>query len=336
MRYISIKKEEEGNVKTSFVLFKSEIDEEYKKEFTQAARTTIAEDSGENVSHDDYEFIWRWFIYRKLVETMENDSTEIFQRNLIYNNFKALINSPMDSSGNVKGSISLIPRIKKGNIIISKNPKFKLELEWDHEEKATISFNQLVRKADSEFSKLSAGEGSLDIFFDELELNHNTKKQYTRDARLIRDIIVTISKINATCKKKGFKILLYSAVRSEVQSAVDSLGKEINKVLGDFGTEIMWNRPGIDTSQQPLLNVVTKRLRTSLGKECESDSDTKIWELFFPEKIQNSETKSYILHHSWYRPRDIIRLLKIGQDQHPYESSFKHSVFDSIRKNIPN
>src|SRR5690606_16214865 len=43
-------------------------------------------------------------------------------------------------------------------------------------------------------------------------------------------------------------------------------------------------------------------------------------------------TNEYILHRTWYRPRDIIRLLTIAQQQFPNEPSFSHAVFDAIAK----
>ena len=332
LRYLALQAEEESCTKTSFVLFKSDIDEDFRKGFTQAARRSVTDNNTETISNDDYEYVWRWFIYRKLVSLVENDGINLFQLNSIYSEFKAIVRSPSNSSEEDKGLLSLIPKIKRGNITISKDPSATFEFEWNDKNEATINFNSLVRKADEKFKELIPGDDSLNIYFDELELNYNSKKQYERDAKIIRDVIVTVNKINSISKSKHFKICIYSAIRSEVQSSVDSLGKEINKILSDFGTEIMWNRPGIDASQQPLLNIVNKRLRSSSSSSVKSLSDECLWTHYFPNQIQNKTSKEYILHNSWYRPRDIVRLLKTAQDQYPEEDSFKHYIFDAIRK----
>jgi hypothetical protein len=222
--------------------------------------------------------------------------------------------------------------MRKGTVEISHDPKIGLEFEWDSSGKAKINFHSLVRKADDLFSQLESDSDGLNLYFDELELNYNNSKQYQRDAKLIRDLVTTIEKINSIARKKSYNLCLYSAIRTEVQTSVNSLGKEINKILGDFGTEIIWNRPGVDISKQPLLNIITQRLKSSTQAEPEKLTDNQLWEKYLPKMIQNNTVSEYILHHSWYRPRDIVRLLKIAQDQYPDETSFKHYIFDSIRK----
>lgn len=57
-----------------------------------------------------------------------------------------------------------------------------------------------------------------------------------------------------------------------------------------------------------------------------------LWKEYFPEKIQGDSPQRYILHNSWYRPRDIVLLLMSAQEQFPEEPTFKHAAFDAIRK----
>lgn len=266
------------------------------------------------------------------MHTIEERNLYLFDADSQFGKFASLVNSPVSTEP--KNSImKLIPRIRKGNIELSKDPKLALEFEWNSSGKTKVNFSDVVRRADYLFDNLSPGTESLNICFDELELSYNTKKQLERDSKLIRDLIVTIDKINAISKRKRYPICLYAAIRSEVQVAVASLGKEINKILGDFGTEILWNRAGIDDQNQPLLYVVTERLKNALVSHGKSDvTRDQIWEMFFPKTIQNLTPQKYILHNSWYRPRDIIRILKIAQDQYPNERKFGHNVFDATRK----
>lgn len=338
LRFISLKIEEETGISSSFVLFKTDLNEDLKKSFAQASRDsqtlqdTAVEANSIDFSGDDFENVWRWFIYRKLATVLQEEEVELFQHNSDYYDFLSVVSSPaQDQSTGLK---ALIPKIKKGKIEISKDPKIDLELEWDSKGIAKLQFNKLVEQADNKFDKLLPSSDGINIFFDELELNHNTKKQYDRDSRLIRDLIVTIEKINGLSKRKGLPLTIYSAIRSEVQNSVQSLGKEINKILSDFGTEIIWNRPGLDVHKQPLLNIITKRLYSNLyaNQDYKEDLANNVWDIFFQSTVQGKDVREYILHNSWYRPRDIVRLLKIAQDQHPDEESFKHHVFDSIRK----
>ncbi|WP_438873301.1 P-loop ATPase, Sll1717 family [Proteus mirabilis] len=182
---------------------------------------------------------------------------------------------------------------RKGNIEISKDPRLNLDFDWDNNGVAKIAFYKLIEKADSAFESLQPSKDSINIFFDELELNYTTKKQYQRDSRLLRDLIITIEKVNAICKRNGFNICLFAAIRSEVLNSVDSLGKEINKPLTDFGTDIVWNRAGVDSIQQPLLHIVEQRINNS-REEFGLDvlNPAELWSTYFPKFIHNKKTSN--------------------------------------------
>ena len=326
--YISAFIEKKINSNSTFILFKSEIDEEYRKDFTKAARISFTENNSDEYDNDDFELVWRWYIYRKIVNEIQEKKSNLFENNGLYDDFASIITAPINNENN--GFMKLIPFIRKGNIEISHTPKLGLELDWDKSGKAKVNFSELVRKADEKFAQLTPGTHYLNIFFDELELNFNTKKQYQRDSKLIRDLIITIEKINSISQKKKYNINLIAAIRSEVQVSISSSGKEINKTLADFGVEIKWNIPVSDDSQ-PLLHIITERLKNALiSASCKSEID--VWEYFFPRQVQRTSTQKYILHNSWYRPRDVIRLLKTAQEQFPNEEKFTHNVLDNVKK----
>jgi hypothetical protein len=333
LRYISLKLEEEEDSISSFVLFKSEVDEDLRKDFSKAARVQMVAENSDIYDGDDFECVWRWFIYRKIASTIQDKEAHPFQFNAKLAFFNALVNSEVLSKPEKAGLMQLVPSIRKGNIEISQSPKLGLELEWDANGKARVNFNDLVRQADLAFQELTPDRQRLNLFFDELELNHGTNKQYQRDSRLVRDLIVSIEKLNALAKLKGFPLCLYAAVRSEVLSSVESLGKEINKPIADFGSVILWNRPGLDATQQPLLNIVEQRInnaRSEAGLPILQPS--ALWRQYFPRNIHDQKPQVYILHNSWYRPRDIVRLLISVQDQYPDETSFMLQGLEAVRK----
>ncbi|MCP5142739.1 MAG: hypothetical protein H6980_10350 [Gammaproteobacteria bacterium] len=333
LRYISIKLDQEQNAFSAFVLFKSEIDEDLRKDFSKAARIQVAEENASDYEGNDFETVWRWFIYRKLVESIQALGATVFQRNEYLSNFEALVSSECISQTESKGLSRLIPTIRKGNIEISQSPKLRLEFDWDENGRAKVNFNELVRRADQAFEKLEPGLGRLNIFFDELELSYQTSKQYQRDSRLVRDLIVSIEKLNAVSKRKGYNACLYAAIRSEVLNSVDSLGKEINKPIADFGSVILWNRPGLDAAQQPMLHVITKRINNAREEAgLNLFAEDELWRQYFPTIIHGKKPQVYILHNSWYRPRDVVRLLISVQDQYPDEESFNLQSLEAIRK----
>ncbi|WP_412094595.1 P-loop ATPase, Sll1717 family, partial [Bacillus atrophaeus] len=127
---------------------------------------------------------------------------------------------------------------------------------------------------------------------------------------------------------------IIAALRSEVLTAVESSGKEINKIVSDFAIPIMWHQSGGNISNHPILQIIIKRIKASekfysLNLD---DSPEAIWSRYFPQTIQNESTQKYILHLTWYRPRDVIRLLNLARNQYPKSTKFTHQVFDGIRK----
>ncbi|MGX9729803.1 P-loop ATPase, Sll1717 family [Janthinobacterium aestuarii] len=332
LRYISIKLEDMDNSVSSFILFKSDLDEDMRHEFGRTAKLLLAAPNSDSFEGTDFESIWRWFIYRKIVEASELSESKAFQNNSNWDAFKELVRSEAMRS-KTTGIMRLIPKITKGLIEVSRSPKLELNLDWNNLGVGRIKFVDLVRKADESFKNLSADNGRLNLFFDELELNHNTENQFERDVRLIRDLIVSIEKINGIAKSNGFPLCIYAAIRSEVQNTVASLGKEINKPLTDFGAEILWNRSGFDAGQQPLIFIIEQKLMIARSENSlPVINGTQLWSEYFPEEIDRMMPQRYILHNSWYRPRDIVRLLRTAQEQFPKEEKFSVQVLEQIRK----
>jgi predicted AAA+ superfamily ATPase len=58
LRYISLKLEEENSI-SSFVLFKSEVDEDLRKDFSRAARVQMVAENSDSFEGDDFEAVWR-------------------------------------------------------------------------------------------------------------------------------------------------------------------------------------------------------------------------------------------------------------------------------------
>ncbi len=279
---------EKSNITTEFILFKSSLDDKQRQEFVRVSSSIIA-DSNTSKFQDksqDFEMIWRWFIYRNIVDISHNKDKTFFQKNHIWDSFKALVSAP-NYANEKTGIKSIIPILKHGEIEISKNPKLTLNVSWDENNKSKIRFSDLVRKADELFSSLERSENSLYIYLDELELSYDTSKKYKRDIFLIRDLIVTIERLNAISKKKSFNFCLFAAIRLEVINTIESSGKEINKPMSDFGTQIIWNQKGINEKEQPLLQIITEKIQQSeknlnLNKITEAND---IWTKYFPEHI---------------------------------------------------
>ncbi|MGN4071769.1 P-loop ATPase, Sll1717 family [Burkholderia gladioli] len=333
LRYVALKLDETQNAVSRFILFKSDVDEDMRSDFSKAARVQVVHENSAEADGPDFELVWRWFIYRKIAELVTSESDHSFQRNGKLAEFCELVSSERFAKQEKTGLMRLLPALKRGTVEISRSPKLGLELAWDEDGKARINFNELVYKADQAFEALSPDGRRTNFFFDELELNYSTKKQHQRDSRLVRDLVVTIERLNAVAKRSGFNLCFYAAIRSEVLVSIEAIGKEINKPMADFGSEILWNRSGLFAEQQPLIALIEQRINTSrqeVGLEWLSPS--QLWRDYFPPSINETPAQAYILANSWYRPRDVVRLLIAVQEQAPDATSFTHTALQAVRK----
>lgn len=341
LHYIEIMiKSQNPNCASSFVLFKSEIDEDDLKKMGAASNSVVVE-KNTNTDNDFPKYLkpWKWFIHRQIAWRAQQ---ELKKGNPIFINDKnwELYNKCVSSldSHEPKWWQSLFPRVKKGNVKVEcktdfVNASVGLDLEWENKEEGLVKFNNLVDLADELFDKLTPTGSNLYLFIDELELSYTSKRQFIRDVQIIKDLILTVYRFNSNFKRSGLPIKIICAVRSEVRHAIGAYGNEINKPLHDFGVVLKWQQSGGNASDHPLIKMINKRINTSeqaLGVP--TSSQEQIWDKYFPKYVMNQDTKEYILRRTWLRPRDIIRMLNLAKDQFPEEESFTHQIFDAINK----
>lgn len=334
LRYLSIITEKELKSLTKFVLFKSHIKEQDRKDICHASRAEIIEKNMNDMSDNEYETVWKWFLHSQIVDIIKNNKADIFIDDENLKKYIDCVSAP-NLGEEQKGIKRLIPKLKKGVIELSKSPKLSLDLDWDDKDKTRVKFHNITKQAEELFKKLTPSTGHLCIFLDELEVNLGSKKQYERDICLIRDLIIAVEQMNYYSKLIKVNIKIYAAIRTEVLSAIESVGKEINKIIGDFSSQIVWHQSGADNENHPLLDIITKKIHTSeqILNFTPKDRTKSVWNRYFPETIQKINSQKYILHNSWYRPRDIIRTLNLAKDQYPDSKGFSQKVFDGTRKN---
>lgn len=191
----------------------------------------------------------------------------------------------------------------------------------------------MVRQADNLFKELRPKSGSLYFFVDEIELKLGSKKQYERDCRIIRDLIVSVHKFNQFSHEKGRWLKLIAAVRSEVLSAVVDFGKEIEKPIADFGRTLSWYEKIPDNELHLLIQVACyKILKTETGLfGATSNTLNSIWESYFRNGNVAMDQR-IILHKTWFRPRDIVRLLNLIQEKWPEKRQFEVQMINDVMK----
>lgn len=338
LRYLAISAEKTNNVSTAFILFKSEFTEEDKTAFSRAANTFITLKNEDSENEEDFVNVWQWFLHRHIVKISKAKNLSFFKENSDWEKYSKCVSAP--KLGNEESGITrLLPKLKKGNVEIEGDIEFfksklGLEFEWDNENNRLVKFSTIVRQANELYKKLIPNNHKLYIFLDELELTLGKNKQYLKDIKLIRDLIVAVYNLNSISRQHKFPIYFVTAIRSEVLTSIQSAGKEINKPILDFGLTLKWQQSGGSLKDHPLIRIINKKIQAAeklIGLSSIS-SDEEIWTNYFPSQIGNRPAQEYILHRTWYRPRDIVRILSIAQQQFPNSTSFSHQVFDAINK----
>lgn len=332
LRYIGLKINELENSHSSLILFKSELKDD-KSELARATKhiTKIKEYDVKFAKTPDYDLLWDWIIHRHIVDTIENKNLEVFKRDIYWKNYSTCVKAII-----AENKRRLIPTIKNGSIRVSTKfieiaTKIKLDLNLSSSD-ATVKFEKLITTINRLYLSLTHNKEDLFILFDELELTPYPRKYFYRDIRLIRDLIDTIERFNAVAVSKNGSVFLIAAVRSEVLGSLAALGREINKSCIDFGVEISWKNSNKNSINHPLLKILEKRIKAAEMYYDERSPTENVWKAYFPEKIHGIDTRKYILLQTWYKPRDIIRLILIAKEICPNESIFSQEVFDAIEK----
>lgn len=332
LRYMSLQFSRNPYVKTSFVLFKSNFTEDDRKLFNSEAVNIINRDEfNKNSESDDFENIWIWFFLKYIVDYCEKNSFSLFTKD---DNWKKLVSCVSCIGVNATKRISdFLPRIENGEVSIdAKIAKITFGFEPANQK---MRFLDIIRKAEELLEALKPDTTQkLYLFIDELELEYSNQKNYSRDAKIIRDLIVVTKKLNSRFSELGIPIYCITSVRSEVLTAVESVGKEINKCIEDYGTMISWHQFSGNLKEHPLIQIIIKRLLAAENLPENDKTTSDIFNRYFPDaKIMNGiPVEKYILHNTWYRPRDIVRFLNLAKDAYPCETCFSQKVFESIRK----
>lgn len=186
----------------------------------------------------------------------------------------------------------------------------------------------LQKKIIDTYKKLSFDRTPVYVLIDELELSVKSKKQREADIELVRDLIIAVDRMNWVSKDKSYAINFYASIRTDVVDSVLSSGYEINKCIEDYGVTIEWYQRGGNYIDNPLLKLLEKKVnaseRENLGKE-----SNDVWETYFEKEINGIEIRSFLLKYSWYRPRDVIRMMTFAQDYCANETErINQEVFD--------
>lgn len=333
-------KSEAPHACTSFVFFKDEFTETKKQQYTgfsQRIISSITFGADPLLDTTDFEYIWRWLFFKRIVSDNEDYSENLFENDENWQKFKSIVDkiqAPTDRKKNViLSKIKLAVPLKDPMSQTAVAPELEVDFSNTQNSYSYTKFISLLDEAEKQIPNLRRTETPYYIFVDELEAYYGDADIFKRDLWFIRDLLFSVKRLNGILCKLNNKTKIVCSARVEIINAIQRfiVTKEVNKIVNGFEVPIIWNYSNTTSYLHPIIQVLLKRIALSEGNE---DPDYKeIYGKWFPEKIHNIEPANYILNNSWNKPRDIVRLISSAQSTFKSnEKMFNQSVFDAIRK----
>ena len=263
------------------------------------------------------------------------DNQDIFPAGADPKEFKELMSAFSLRSAIKKRSIFPKLQNQRVELVGDSGPiKAKYSADLSFDDRASVPLYELAGAAFELLKQINNPNREIYVFLDELDVFYGHRDQYDRDCRLVRDLIIVARKINREFAQERVPLNVIVSVRSEVLRAPTMNMKEVDRIVRDFGVEIAWHYSGQE-KDHPLLKVLEHRINQSrLIAGFQSFND--VWSEFFPQEVKMRsgrvfDIKEYILHRTWYRPRDLVQLLISLKKLHPSEIKINEEMMLNIR-----
>lgn len=304
---------------SKIVLFKSDVTEDDRQTLSSSSGYEIVSTGHEVLFHQDFKEAWKWYIFQTLGRSLKNEKKDCeyidkFLK-IVGANEKVFLSS----------FASLFSSLSAGKLNLSGDAlgvAIECGISFEKNKGEDVGRLSDVNRVCIDLLKQIKLDRFAYILFDELELYHEKDEQFDRDRRIIRDLISSIATINSEMATSTQKIVIVAALRSEVIHSVMELGHEINRDIDDFGIRLQWFE-GKEGPNHPLLRLIYRKMSLSTNT-----SEDQIASKFLPENIGMLSFHKYILRTSYYRPRDIVRLLNVARDHNPNSATFTQAHFD--------
>lgn len=335
--------EQDPSACSSYVFFKNQYGSVQRQTLDTISRrifSSIDIDRDILANEQDFEYIWRWLLYKRIIEDNEENNCGIFIEDENWTEFKRVINSILSEKENER-FFKLPKKVKLGvecSVDSLGNPVISPEVLLDFDKKNNLNeysiFVQLIDDATRILQSLKRSDIPYYIFIDELEAYYAEKTILERDLRLLRDLIVTTKFINSIFVSSEFKnTKVICAIRTEIINSIIRFipAKEINKTTAGFECPLIWNYNNTNSYNHPIFEIWLRRIELSENKNgVYYNTREEIYKRWFSEEIDGVPVVNYILNSSWSKPRDIVRFLNAAKNSlHSNSTSYTQAVFDA-------
>lgn len=252
---------------------------------------------------------------------LQYDFKEVWKRILFVRIAKLLKAENFDNSfvefclSSTNGTNSIIDGIKKSLKVEIKIPLAILEAKVKFDPSKLGTPHEL---SISEFNHIAqqllitdCKQYRLYFFVDELVIsNLNTKSdEYKARVCLIRDVVRSCCQLNDFCVQNDLDMHLICNLRPEIRTKLNEIDPEISKIMDGNDVFLDWN-------QDSLFDILSQKVVGGAPKNVVIDAAQ-----FFPRQITfgsfTQDFMAFLLNNTWYKPRDIVRFLKVYAKVYP-------------------
>jgi hypothetical protein len=304
--YLEVEKARTSGYINDLISFFDDLSAEDYRDFAKTQKINLIEldKATDFATLYDFKEVWKRILFIRIAKVLKG------------NGFSNLYIDYCISS--IAGTNSIIDGIKKSLKVEIKIPLSLLETKVkfdpskiERNEISLLEFNHIAL----ELLKTECRQYRMYFFVDELVISTlNTKSdEYKARIALIRDIVRTCCSMNDYCVKHDLDFHFICNLRPEIRSRLNELDPEISKIMDGNDVFLSWD----DAS---LLEILGQKIVRGAPAGVEVDAKT-----FIPESITFGSYKQdfvqFLLNNTWYKPRDIVRFLKVYSKINPNDES---------------
>ena len=261
-------KDEDPITCTSFIFFKEEFTDAKRDELQAISNrflSSISVEPGALLNIREFEYIWRWLIFKRIVSDNEDNHRNLFVDDEFWGEFERKVNqikAPLNKKKSIIPSkIKIAVPYKDPATLTELSPEVEVDL-GNNKGAPYQSFMLLIDEAEAALAKVNRTDIPYYIFIDELEAYYGNRQIFERDLALIRDLIFTVKRFNTIfAKSHAGKTKIICSVRSEIINAISRfiVTKEINKATSGFSVPLNWIYANTSSYMHPIIQIVLKR-----------------------------------------------------------------------------
>ncbi len=322
---------------SDILLFKTDFDDVKKGKIESQNNKIISIDRTSSLDESNFTYIWRLIFLSKILKLNEQYNYCIYDKTpeldqLTREVQKILKREKKNPFKKFLGGIKLA-RFSTSYQGIDNS----ISLEFEIDDEIPENLNEVIDDCMELFKMINLNQCSIQgyIFIDELEAYYENDLIFTRDLTLIRDLAFTVKEFSEITYGKTKNIKFVCAIRSEMIDSINRhiSSKELNKSIYSFRHLLKWNYTNSTAINHPIFQIWLKRIKTAESRnDILSLTDMEIFNKWFEPNYHDKNIVDHILHHTWNKPRDIIRFMQCAKNVDGDSHKYNQTIFSNLQR----